>query len=47
MIIVAAIAVPISSSQYLKQIWFYIMSGGVTLKIVIVEIARIFVNFAH
>ena len=47
MIIAAAIAVPIASSQYLKQIWFYIMSGGVTLKIVIVEIARIFVNFAH
>lgn len=47
MIIVAAIAVPIASSQYSKQIWFYIMSGGVMLKIVIVEIARIFVNFAH
>lgn len=47
MIIVAAIAVPIASSQYSKQIWFYIMSGGVMLKIVTVEIARIFVNFAH
>ena len=47
MIIVAVIAVPISSSQYSKQIWFYIMSGGVTLKIVTVEIARIFVNFSH
>ena len=47
MIIAAAIAVPIASSQYSKQIWFYIMSGGVMLKIVTVEIARIFVNFAH
>ena len=47
MIIVAAIAVPISSSLYSKQIWFYIMTGGVVLKIVTVEIARIFVNFSH
>ncbi len=47
MIIAAAIAVPIASSLYSKQIWFYIMSGGVVLKIVTVEIARIFVNFAH
>ena len=47
MIIVAAIAVPIASSQYSKQIWFYIMSGGVMLKIVTVETARIIVKFAH
>lgn len=47
MIIAAAIAVPIASSQYSKQIWFYIMSGGVMLKIVTVEIARIIVKFAH
>lgn len=45
-IIVAAIAIPIASSQYSKQIWFYIMSGGVMLKIITVEAARILIKFA-
>lgn len=40
-IIVAAIATPISRSQHARAIWFYIMSGGVALKIVTMEIARI------
>lgn len=40
-IIVAAIATPIARSQHAREIWFYIMSGGVALKIVTMEIARI------
>jgi hypothetical protein len=28
-------------SQHMREIWFYVMSGGVMLKIVVVEIARI------
>ena len=40
-IIIAAIATPIAKSQAAREVWFYIMSGGVMLKIVTVEIARI------
>ena len=40
-IIIAAIATPIAKSQYMREIWFYVMSGGVMLKIVVMEIARI------
>ena len=40
-IIVAAIETPITKSQHMRQIWFYLMSGGITLKIVTMEIARI------
>lgn len=40
-IIVAAIATPIAKSQHMREIWFYVMSGGVMLKIVVMEIARI------
>lgn len=32
-IIVAAIATPIAKSQHMREIWFYVMSGGVMLKI--------------
>lgn len=42
LIIVAAIATPIAKSQHMREIWFYVMSGGVVLKIVTMEIARIF-----
>lgn len=41
MIVVAAIATPITKTQHARQIWFYIMSGGAMLKIVTMEIARI------
>ena len=41
-IIVAAVATPIAKSQHAREIWFYIMSGGAALKIVTMEIARIF-----
>ena len=43
-IIIAAIATPIAKSQHMRQIWFYVMSGGVMLKILIMEAARIIVR---
>lgn len=41
LIIVAAIATPIAKTQRAREIWFFLMSGGVVLKIVTMEIARI------
>ena len=41
LIIIAAVAVPIAKTQRAREIWFYIMSGGVVLKIMTMEIARI------
>ncbi len=41
LILVAAIATPISKTQQTREIWFYIMSGGAVLKILTMEIARI------
>ena len=43
-IIVSAIATPIAKQQHTRAVWFYLMSGGVTLKIVTMEIARILVR---
>ena len=43
-IIIAAIATPIAKSQHMKQIWFYVMSGGVMLNILVMEAARIIVS---
>ena len=43
-IIVAAIATPIAKTQHTRAVWFYLMSGGVTLKIVTMEIARLLVR---
>lgn len=43
-IIIAAIATPIAKSQHMRQIWFYVMSGGITMKIRVMEIARIIVR---
>lgn len=43
-IIAAAIATPIAKQQHTRAVWFYLMSGGVTLKIVTMEIARILVR---
>ncbi len=40
-IIVAAIAMPIAKTQHMRQIWFYLMSGGAVLKVLTMEIARI------
>ena len=40
LIIIAAIATPIAKTQKMREIWFYVMSGGTVLKIVTMEIAR-------
>lgn len=40
-IIIAAVATPIAKSQHMREIWFYVMSGGVVLKVAVVEIARL------
>ena len=44
-IIVAAIATPIAKSQHMREIWCYVMSCGVILKIVVMEISRIIQMF--
>ena len=41
MIIVAAVATPIAKSQRMREVWFYVMSSGVMLKVVVMELARI------
>ena len=41
LILIAAIATPIAKNQRVREIWFYVMSGGAVLKIVTMEIARI------
>ena len=40
LIIIAAVATPIAKTQRAREIWFYIMSGGVMSKIVTMELAR-------
>ena len=40
-IIAAAIAAPIAKTQRMREVWFYVMSGGTVLKIVTVELSRI------
>lgn len=42
LILIGAIATPFFKSQYARQIWFYVMSSGVILKIATIEISRIF-----
>lgn len=41
LIIIAAIATPIAKTQAIRRVWFYIMSGGVMLKVLTMEISRI------
>ncbi len=41
-IVVALIATPIAKSQSAREIWFYVMSCGVVMKILTMETARIF-----
>ena len=41
LIIIAAIATPIAKTQRVREVWFYVISGGAVLKIVTMEIARI------
>lgn len=40
-IVIAAIATLIAKSQLAREVWFYVMSSGVILKIGVMEIARI------
>ena len=40
-IIIAAIATSIAKSQHMREIWFYVMTGGVMIKVAVMEIARI------
>ena len=40
-IIVAAIATLFTKSQHMREIWFFLMSGGALLKILTMEISRI------
>ena len=42
-IIISAIATPIAKTQNMREIWFYVMSSGVVLKIVTMEISRIII----
>ena len=44
-IIIAAIATPLTKSQHMREIWFYVMSGGVMLKVAVMEISRILQMF--
>ncbi len=41
LILLAAIATPIAKTQKMREVWFFVMSGGAVLKIVTMEIARI------
>ena len=41
-ILIAAIATPISKSQRVREIWFYVMSGGAVLKVLTMELTRLF-----
>ncbi len=41
-ILIAAVATPIAKSQHAREILFYLISGGVVLKIVTMELARLF-----
>lgn len=43
-IIISAVATPIAKSQHMRQIWFYVMSSGVMLKILVMEVAKIIVR---
>ena len=33
-------ATPIAKTQHMREIWFFIMSGGVLLKIAVMEVLR-------
>lgn len=41
LIIIAAVATPIAKTQHMREVWFYVMSGGAVLKILTMETARI------
>lgn len=41
LILIAAIATPIDKTKKMREAWFWVMSGGVVMKIAVIEIARI------
>ena len=45
-ILIAAVATPIAKTQNMRQIWFYVMSGGVLLKVIVMEVSRILIRFS-
>lgn len=42
--VTTAIATPIAKSQGLREVWFYLASAGVMLKILTVEISRLLIH---
>lgn len=44
LILIAAIATPIAKSQGLREVWFYLTSAGVMLKILTAEISRLLIH---
>lgn len=40
-IIVAIVAIPIAKTQKVREIWFWVMSGGIMGKIAVLEVMRI------
>ena len=44
LILIAAIATPIAKSKGLREVWFYLASAGVMLKILTVEISRLLIH---
>ncbi len=44
LIFVAAIATPFVKTQAVREVWFYLLSGGILLKIFTVEISRLFLH---
>ena len=42
LIVAAALATPIAKTQRAREVWFYVMSGGTVMKILTVELARLF-----
>ena len=44
LILIAAIATPIAKSQGLREVWFYLASAGVMLKILTIEISRLLIH---
>ena len=43
-IIIAAVATPAAKTQTAREIWFHIMSGGIMLKVITMEISRLFIH---
>lgn len=44
LIFLAAIATPLTQSQEMRKIWFYLLSGGVLLKVFTIEISRLLIH---